>query len=41
MNEELTQVDELLNDERFLAPFQAKFGTRMGGRPQPWLPISV
>jgi IS5 family transposase len=30
MHEELTQVDKLLNDERFLAPFQQKFGTGMG-----------
>lgn len=30
MNEELTQVDKLLNDECFLEPFQAKFGTKMG-----------
>ena len=30
MNEELTQVDKLLSDERFLIPFQQKFGTSMG-----------
>lgn len=30
MNEELTQVDKLLGDECFLAPFQAKFGTGIG-----------
>jgi IS5 family transposase len=30
MNEELTQVDKLLGDERFLTPFQQKFGTVMG-----------
>jgi IS5 family transposase len=30
MNEELTQVDKLLNDKRFLTPFQQKFGTAMG-----------
>jgi len=30
MNEELTQVDQLLSDERFLAPFRAKFGTDIG-----------
>jgi IS5 family transposase len=30
MNEELTQVDKLLKDERFLAPFQQKFGTGIG-----------
>jgi len=30
MNEELTQVDKLLDDERFFAPFRERFGTRMG-----------
>ena len=30
MNEELTQVDKLLEDDRFFAPFQERFGTRMG-----------
>jgi len=30
MNEELTKVDKLLDDERFLAPFQRKFSTGMG-----------
>jgi len=30
MNEELTKVDKLLDDERFLAPFRERFGTRMG-----------
>ena len=30
MNEELTQVDKLLDDERFFAPFQERFGTHMG-----------
>lgn len=30
MNEELTQVDKLLSDERFLTPFKQKFGTGMG-----------
>jgi len=30
MNEELTQVDKLLDDERFLAPFREKFSTRIG-----------
>jgi len=30
MNEELTQVDKLLSDDCFLAPFQAKFSTNMG-----------
>jgi IS5 family transposase len=32
MNEELTKVDKLLSDERFLMPFQEKFGT-ITGRP--------
>jgi len=30
LNEELTQVDKLLDDERFFAPFREKFGTTMG-----------
>ena len=30
MNEELTKVDKLLDDECFFAPFREKFGTRMG-----------
>lgn len=30
INEELTKVDKLLSDERFLMPFQQKFGTGMG-----------
>ena len=30
MNEEQTRVDKLLTDERFLIPFQQKFGTGMG-----------
>ena len=30
INEELTQVDKLLSDERLLTPFQQKFGTSMG-----------
>ena len=30
LNEELTQVDELLDDERFFAPFLARFNTRHG-----------
>ncbi len=29
MNEELTGLDELLNDDRFLAPFREKFSTRI------------
>lgn len=30
MNEELTQVDKLLDDERFLTPFQKKFDVKIG-----------
>ena len=30
MNEELTKVDKLLDDERFFAPFRERFGTHMG-----------
>jgi len=30
MNEELTQIDKLLDDERFFAPFQERFATTMG-----------
>ena len=30
MNEELTRVDKLLDDERFFAPFRKRFDTRMG-----------
>jgi IS5 family transposase len=30
MNEELTKVDKLLGDERFMAPFKEKFGEKMG-----------
>jgi len=30
MNAELTQVDKLLDDERFFAPFRERFGTTMG-----------
>jgi IS5 family transposase len=30
MNEELTRVDKLLEDERFFAPFRERFNTRMG-----------
>jgi IS5 family transposase len=30
MNEELTRVDKLLDDERFFAPFRERFSTRMG-----------
>ncbi len=30
MNEELTKVDKLLDDERFCAPFRERFSTHMG-----------
>ena len=30
MNEELTRIDKLLDDERFFASFRERFGTRMG-----------
>jgi len=30
MNEELTKIDKLLDDERFFAPFRERFFTRMG-----------
>jgi len=30
MNEELTRVDTLFDDERFFAPFRERFGTRIG-----------
>ena len=30
MNEELTEVDRLLNDDRFFAPFREKFDIRIG-----------
>ncbi len=30
MNEELTRVDKLLEDESFFTAFQEKFGTKMG-----------
>lgn len=30
LNEELTRVDKLLDDERFFAPFRERFGTTMG-----------
>ena len=30
INEELTKIDKLLDDERFFAPFRERFGTRMG-----------
>jgi IS5 family transposase len=36
MNEELTKVDRILDDERFLAPFWEKFHTRVG---RPTIPV--
>ena len=30
MNEELTRVDKLLDDDRFFAPFRERFGTCIG-----------
>ena len=30
MSEELSQVDRLLDDERFLSPFKKRFYTRVG-----------
>jgi len=30
LNEELTKVDQLLDDERFLAPFRQRFSTQTG-----------
>jgi len=38
MNEELTQVDKLLDDERFFAPFRERFGTTMG---RPTTPVAT
>ncbi len=32
MNEELTEVGKLLDDERFFAPFRERFYTRLGRR---------
>jgi IS5 family transposase len=38
LNEELTEVDRLLNDERFFAPFKARFDTRLG---RPTVPVAT
>jgi transposase, IS5 family len=38
MNEELAAVDRLLDDERFFAPFQERFNTRVG---RPTIPIAT
>jgi len=38
LSEELTKVDALLDDERFLAPFREKFSTRLG---RPTVPVAT
>ena len=38
MNEELAKVDQLLDDERFLAPFRERFATRVG---RPTVPVAT
>lgn len=38
VNEELAEVDELLDDERFFAPFRARFYTRIG---RPSVPVAT
>ena len=38
MNEELSKVDKLLDDERFFAPFKEKFSTRIG---RPTIPVDT
>ena len=38
MSEELTQVDKLLDDERFFTPFRERFHTRVG---RPTIPVST
>lgn len=38
MSEELAEVDKLLDDERFFAPFKKRFGTRVG---RPTVPIAT
>jgi IS5 family transposase len=38
LNEELTEVDRLLNDERFFAPFKARFDTCLG---RPTVPVAT
>ena len=38
MSEELAEVDRLLDDERFFAPFKERFSTRMG---RPTIPIAT
>jgi IS5 family transposase len=38
LNEELTEVDRLLDDERFFAPFRARFDIRLG---RPTVPVAT
>ena len=38
MSEELTEVDSLLDDERFFTPFRDRFLTRMG---RPTIPVAT
>ena len=38
MSEELTKVDRLLDDERFLAPFRERFYTHTG---RPTVPVAT
>ncbi len=38
MSEELAEVDRLLDDERFFAPFRERFGTRVG---RPTIPVAT
>jgi IS5 family transposase len=38
MNEELTKIDRILDDERFLAPFRGRFYTRVG---RPSIPVAT
>lgn len=38
MSEELAEIDRLLDDERFFAPFKERFSTRMG---RPTIPVAT
>ena len=38
MNEELAEVDRILDDERFFAPFRERFDTRVG---RPTIPVAT
>ena len=38
MKEELTEIDRILDDERFFAPFRKKFYSRVG---RPTIPVAV